>query len=151
LKNIILISFIFFTNLWASSVEITSDTFYADSSSNKLYFIDNVKIKKDKDRLLANLLVVYFNENNQTEKYEASGDVKFNIFKDKTHYRGSANSVEYVVKTTEYILLGNAMVKDLSFKRDLYGDKIILNLTTGDTKVNSKKNRPSKFIFEMED
>lgn len=151
MKNLILISFIFCTNLFSSSVEITSDSFYADNSSNKLYFIDNVKIKKEKDRLFANLLVVYFNENNQTARYEASGDVKFNIFKDKTHYKGSADSVEYIVKTTEYILLGNAIVKDLSFKRDLYGHKIILNILTGDTKVNSKRNKPSKFIFEMED
>ena len=152
MKNIILISLIFCSNLFASSVEITSDSFYADNSSNKLYFIDNVKIKKEKDRLSSNLLIVYFNENNETEKYEASGDVKFNIFKkDKTHYKGSADSIEYIVLNTEYILLGNAIVKDLSFKRDLYGDKIILNISTGDTKVNSKKDKPSKFIFEMED
>ncbi len=151
MKNIILISLIFYSNLFASSVEITSDSFFADNSSNKLYFIDNVKIKKEKDRLFANLLVVYFNENNETAKYEASGDVKFNIFKDKTHYKGSADSVEYIVKTTKYILLGNAIVKDLSFKRDLYGDKIILNISTGNTRVNSKKDKPSKFIFEMED
>jgi len=141
---------LFVSSAYGAKVEITSDKFYADENASKVFFMDNVKVMKDKDRLLCDLLVVYFNTKQETKKYDASGNVRFDIYRNNTHYKGSAKSVEYSVKTTQYTFRGNAIVHDLTSKRDLFGEEIILNSTTGKASVKSGDKHPSKFIFEME-
>ncbi|MBN2825943.1 MAG: lipopolysaccharide transport periplasmic protein LptA [Campylobacterales bacterium] len=138
------------TNAYGAKVEITSDKFYADDNSSQVFFVDNVVVSKDKDRLFCDLLIVYFNKVQETKKYDASGNVRFEIFREGTHYKGSAKSVEYIVKLTQYTFRGNAVIHDLTSKRNLFGEEIILNSTTGKASVKSSDKRPSKFIFEME-
>jgi len=151
LKYFTLITIIFISYLSASKVEITSESFYTNENENRVYFVDDVKVKKDKDRLSSNLLIVFFNDNNETKSYKATGDVKFNIYKNEIHYEGSAKSVEYIVKKSEYIFIGDAIIHDLTTNRDIFGDEIILNSKSGKATVKSLSKKPSKFIFEMED
>lgn len=141
---------LFVSGAYGAKVEITSDKFYADENASKVFFMDNVKVIKGKDRLLCDLLVVYFNAKQETKKYNASGNVSFDIYRNNTHYQGSAKSVEYSVKTTQYTFRGNAIIHDLTSKRELFGEEIILNSKTGKASVKSGDKRPSKFIFEME-
>ncbi len=151
MRYFILITIIFVSHLFASRVEITSESFYTDENENKVYFVDNVKVKKEKDRLNSNLLVVYFNDNNETKSYKATGDVTFDIYKNDIHYKGSSNSVEYIVKESKYIFVGDAIIHDLTTNRDIFGDEIILHSKSGKATVKSLSKEPSKFIFEMED
>jgi lipopolysaccharide transport protein LptA len=151
LRYCIVTFLLFFQLVYGAKVEITSDKFYADDNSSKVFFVDNVKVKKGKDRLYCDLLIVYFNTKQETKKYDASGQVKFDIYREGTHYQGNAKSVEYIVKTTQYTFRGNAVIHDRSSKRDLFGEVIILNSTTGKATVKSGDKRPSKFIFEMEE
>lgn len=137
--------------LSGAKVEITSDKFYADDNSSKVFFVDNVKVTKGKDRLFCDLLIVYFNNKQETQKYDASGKVTFDIYRKGIHYQGSAKSVEYIVKLAQYTFKGNAIIHDRTSKRDLFGEEIILNSNTGEASVKSNNQRPSKFIFEMEE
>ncbi len=150
MKYFILITVIFITSLLASKVEITSDSFYTDENDNRVYFVDDVKVKKEKDRLNSKLLIVYFNDNNETKSYKATGDVKFDIYKNDINYKGSANSVEYIVKESKYIFIGDAIIHDLTNSRDISGDEIILYSKSGKAIIKSISKKPSKFIFEME-
>jgi len=139
------------TTLYGAKVEITSDKFYADDNASKVFFVDNVTVTKGKDKLLCKMLIVYFNNKQETQKYDASGSVTFDIYRQGTHYQGSAKSVEYIVKSTQYTFRGEAIIHDRTSKRDLFGEEIVLNSTTGKATVKSGKKRPSKFIFEMEE
>ena len=151
MRYLILITIIFTTYLSASKVEIVSESFYTDEKENRVYFVDNVKVKKDKDSLNSNLLIVYFNDSNETKSYKATGDVIFDIYKNNIHYKGSAKSVEYIVKKSKYIFIGNAVIHDMTTNRDIFGDEIILESKSGKAMVKSLSKKPSKFIFEMED
>jgi len=151
LRYIIVILLLLGSTLQGAKVEITSDKFYADDNASKVFFMDKVEVKKGQDRLFCDLLVVYFNEKQETQKYDASGSVRFDIFREGTHYQGSAQSVEYIVKSTQYTFRGNAIIHDLTAKRDLFGEEIVLNSLTGKATVKSGDKRPSKFIFEMEE
>ncbi|KIM08996.1 MAG: hypothetical protein KU28_02515 [Sulfurovum sp. PC08-66] len=136
--------------LYGAKVEITSDKFYADDNSSQIFFVDNVKVTKEQDTLFCDLLIVYFNNDQETKKYDASGNVRFEIFRQGSHYKGSAKNVEYIVQLTQYTFKGDAIMHDLTTKRDLFGEVIVLNSTTGKASVKSSQERPSKFIFEME-
>jgi len=151
LRYLILIITIFITSLSASKVEIVSESFYTDEKENRVYFVDDVKVKKEKDSLNSNLLIVYFNDNNETKSYKATGNVRFEIYKSNIHYKGSAKSVEYIVKTSKYIFINKAIIHDLTNNRDISGDEIILYSKSGKAIIKSISKNPSKFIFEMED
>ena len=66
--------------LLAEQVEITADEFYADEGKQISEFKGNVNIKKGKDTLTANLVVIYFDKKRNPLKYVASGNAKFRVF-----------------------------------------------------------------------
>ena len=72
------------TLLLAEKVEITSDAMNAENMKKQVHFLGNVKIKQVENWLNADKVIVYFNENNETERYEAIGSVTFE-FKEKEH------------------------------------------------------------------
>ena len=99
----------------------------------------------------ADKVVVFFNENNETKQYDATGNVSFEFIdkKKKTDYKGKANKVKYFPVKDLYILTGKAVVKDIANNRTIKGDVINLDMITGDASVKGKNNKPEKFIFDM--
>jgi lipopolysaccharide export system protein LptA len=95
-------------------------------------------------------VIVYFDENDDTEMYEAIGSVTFEFKKEDQHYKGSADKVKYHIVKSLYVLSGNAVIDDLVNKSHVNGDEITLNMTTGNVQVQGDKKKPVKFIFEME-
>lgn len=155
--NILKISirfFIFFSlsfyTLFAEKVEITSDAMQAENVKKKVYFTGNVMIRQAKNWLHGDKVVVYFDENNETNKYEAIGNVTFEFKKEKSFYSGHANEVTYLPTKAEYILKGKAVIDDKINKRHVNGNEIIFNMLTGDAKVKGSAKKPVKFIFDME-
>ena len=137
--------------LFAEKVEITSTSMEAEELKKEVHFIGNAKIKKGDDWLHANRVIVYFDDNNETKKYEAIGSVSFEFKKDEKHFKGSADKVKYNIVKSLYILTGKAMVDDLVKKSHIDGDEIILDMSTGRVDVKGSRKKPAKFIFEMKD
>jgi len=137
--------------LFAEKVEITSTSMEAEEEKKEVHFIGDAKVHKGKDWLHAERVIVYFGENNDTEMYEAIGSVTFEFKKEDKHFKGSADKVKYHIVKSQYELIGNAVIDDLANKSHVDGDKIRLDMTTGNVKVEGDKKKPVKFIFEMED
>ena len=135
--------------LLAEKVEITSTFMEAENAKKEVHFIGNAKVKKLDDWLHADKIIVYFDENNETKRYDALGNVSFEFKDEKKHYKGSANKVVYHPIKSLYVLTGKAMVNDLLNKRNVKGDEITLNMLTGKTDVKGSKKKPVKFIFDM--
>ncbi|MDM5270618.1 lipopolysaccharide transport periplasmic protein LptA [Sulfurovum sp. zt1-1] len=143
--------FIFSVALFADKVEITSDAMQAEEMKKEVHFIGNVKITQLKSWIHGDRMIVYFDDNNQTKRYEAIGRVTFEFKKDNHFYKGSANRVIYAPLDSQYILRGNAKIEDMINKRHINGEHIKLDLTSGLASVIGNKQDPVKFIFETED
>ena len=130
-------------------VEVVSESMEAMNIKKEVQFIGDVKVTQLGDWLHADKVIVYFNENNETREYKAIGKVTFEFKNEVHHYQGSADTVIYYPKKSIYILIGKAIVDDLINKRHIDGDKITLNMISGDADVKGSKKKPVKFIFDM--
>jgi len=139
------------STLYGDKVEITSISMEAKNLKKEVTFIENVKIKQVDSWLNADKVVVFFDENNETKKYDATGNVEFEFInkEKKTSYKGKAKKVTYFPIKDLYILKGKAVVNDTINNRTIKGDLINLDMTTGDANVEGKNNKPVKFIFDM--
>jgi len=137
------------TALFAEKVEITSDSMKATNMQKEVHFIGNVKIKQLENWLHGDKVIVYFDDNNETNKYEAIGSVTFEFKQENSFYKGSAKKVVYFPTKSEYLLTGKAVIDDQVNKRHVNGDEIVLNMLTGNAKVTGNKKKPVKFIFDM--
>jgi lipopolysaccharide export system protein LptA len=137
-------------SLFAEKVEITSDSMNAENMKKEIHFLGNVKIKQSENWLHGDKVIVYFDENNETNKYEAIGSVTFEFKKEKSFYKGSANKVTYFPTKSQYILKGKAKIDDKINNRHVNGDEIIFDMLTGNAKVKGSRKKPVKFIFDME-
>lgn len=137
--------------LFAEKVKITSTSMEAEELKKEVHFIGDAKVVKGDDWLHADRVIVFFNDNNETDRYEAIGTVSFEFKKDEQHFKGSADKVEYHIFKSLYILKGQAVIDDLVKKSHVDGDEITLNMTTGNVDVKGTAKKPVKFIFEMEE
>jgi lipopolysaccharide export system protein LptA len=135
---------------WAEEVQITSERMKAVNAKKEIRFIGNAKVVQLKNVLQADEIVVYFNENNETKKYEAFGSVAFSLQQKNASYRGHAEKAVYFPKTSRYILKGKAVIDDLANKRHLAGEEITLDMVSGNAEIKGNREKPVKFIFDME-
>lgn len=153
MKNIkmLLLLTVILCPLWAQKVEVTSDNMRAVESKKEVHFIGNAKVTQLENWIHGDEIIIYFNDNNETEKYVASGNVTFEAFQKEVHYKGKAEKVTYFPQKTLYILSGKAVIDDLTNKRHVNGDEITLDMTTGNANVKGDKKKPVKFIFNVEE
>lgn len=111
----------------------------------------NVKIQQPGSWLHSQKVIVYFDDNNKTKMYEASGAVEFEFKNEKNFYKGSAQIVKYYPQKSYYELQGKAVIDDLANKRHIDGDMITLDIRTGHADVKGNKAKPVKFIFDLEE
>ncbi len=149
LKIILLV--LFTGLLFAQKVDITSDNMTAEDLKKEVHFIGDAKVVQGKSWIHGDEIIVYFDENNETEKYEAIGLVTFEFIEEKSSYKGSADKVTYYPVKAQYILTGKAIIDDLINKRHVNGDEITLDMTTGNANVKGSRKKPVKFIFDMKD
>jgi len=122
----------------------------AENLKKEVHFIGDAKIKKLDDWLHADKVIVYFDDNNETKMYKAIGNVTFELENNKNNYRGKAQEVTYHPLTKIYELEGKAIIDDVVNNRHVNGNKIQLDMNTGDVQVSGSQKKPVKFIFDME-
>ncbi len=146
---IIFINSMFFLN--ASQVKIEANHFYANDISKVAYFEGDAKIKEGANEFNASKIIVYFNNKKKATKYEASGNVKFDITEKGIRYKGQAQKITYAPNSSKYYFFGNVVLKDLTNNRKIEAQTISLDLKTGLADIKGKNRQPVKFIFEIED
>jgi lipopolysaccharide export system protein LptA len=138
------------TSLWAEKVQVTSDNMKAMDHKKEIHFVGNAKVVQLQNWIHGDEIIVYFDENNETKKYEAIGEVTFELKQENALYKGSAKKVTYFPAKSQYILKGKAVIDDLLNKRHVNGDEIVLDMKTGNADVKGNRKKPVKFIFDME-
>jgi len=152
LKTIILFLLFFLSiTLYAQKINVTSTSMTAEDMKKEVHFIDNAKAVQGDSWIHGDEIIVYFDENNQTKKYVSVGTVTFEFKEKENHYTGSANKVTYFPAKSTYVLVGKAIIDDLINKRHVNGDEITLDMTTGNANVKGSKEKPVKFIFDMQE
>jgi len=152
LNFIKIVLFILLTGLlFAEKVHITADNMEAKNLKKEVHFVGNAKVVQGKSWIHGDEIIVYFDENNQTKKYEAIGLVTFEFIQEKSSYKGSADKVTYLPLKDQYILTGKAIINDIINKRHANGDEIMLDMITGNANVKGSRKKPVKFIFDMKD
>lgn len=147
-----IVLFVLFTGvLFAQKVNVTADNMKAENLKKEVHFMGNAKVVQGKSWIHADQIIVYFDENNQTKKYEAIGLVTFEFIQEKSSYKGSADNVTYLPLKDQYILRGKAIINDIINKRHANGDEIMLDMITGNANVKGSRKKPVKFIFDMKD
>ncbi|EGK8097008.1 lipopolysaccharide transport periplasmic protein LptA [Campylobacter lari] len=147
------IIFLCLLNLFAFSaqkIEVYAKDFYLDEKNETSVLTGDVEVKKGKDILNSQKLVIYM-KNKQPIKYIATKDAKFKIMmKDKT-YHGSGDEFVYNVVKDTYEINGNAKITEMQTKKELIGDKIIVDRKNMTYRVVSKDKKPVKFVFEVKE
>ena len=137
--------------LHAQKINVTSSSMTAEDMKKEVHFIDNAKAVQGESWIHGDEIIVYFDENNQTKKYQAIGTVTFEFKEQENHYTGSADKVTYYPVKSTYVLVGKAIIDDVINKRHVNGDEITLDMTTGNANVKGSKKKPVKFIFDMQE
>jgi len=152
MKKIYLLIFINLTIfLNAEQVDIQADHFYANDISKVAYFEGNARIKQGANFFNASKIVVHFNKKKKATKYEAMGNVRFDITEKGIHYKGKAQKIIYSPKSSKYYFSGAVVLKDLTNNRKIEAETISLDLKTGLADIKGNNKKPVRFIFEIED
>ncbi len=144
---LILINIIFATDV----IEIKADSFKSDELKGISIFKGDVVITKGADFIKAEVLTIYFNSKREPIKYEAKGKVSFKLSTEAKSYSGNSKEIYYTPKEKEYILLGDAFIQEIGIERKIYGEKIMLNESSGMAEVIGDRAKPVKIIFRVDD
>lgn len=157
MKKIFILTFFIFSSLLSlqasqQKIEITSKTFVADDNKKTTEFIGDVKVTKGEDTIESERLIVTLDQKNKPLTYNAVGSVKLSLTTENGNlYKGSAYKVTYDTLKSEYTLSGSVKITEVKAKRELQGEKIVLNQTSGKAEVFGKDDKPVKFIFSVDD
>nr|WP_231622542.1 lipopolysaccharide transport periplasmic protein LptA [Helicobacter heilmannii] len=134
------------------TLEVTADKFLANDQKKMTIIQGNVHIKKGKDTLTADKVVIYTNAKRKPTKYEAIGNVHFHLFtEDGREVKGHSDRLIYDALKQEYRLLQNAVVDEVGKVNSVKGEEIILSKEHGYADVLGGKDKPATFVFDMED
>ncbi|MBQ9292451.1 MAG: lipopolysaccharide transport periplasmic protein LptA [Campylobacter sp.] len=143
-------------NLNASEkVEVTADEFFADEVKQISILTGNVTIKKgDYDTLKSDKLTITFDKNRQPTKYTATGNANFKILLNGKHYDGKGGVLTYTPTNETYTLENSAYLHESESKKEVFGDKIVVNREKGTYEVKSgsgAEKKPIRLIFQVKD
>lgn len=148
----IILAFVFsILPLVAQNVEVTADDFFADENKFISELSGNVSVKKGKDILSADKVVIHFDKNRNPIKYVATGNAKFKVLIKDKNYNGSGNELVYEPKSNLYTINGSGFLHEVDSDKRVYGEKISVNQNSGTYSVNSGNKKPVKFVFQVED
>lgn len=134
----------------ANQVEISAERFFADEKKGENVLSGNVVVKRDKDVLHANKLLVITNKKRKAVKYIATGNARFEIVLQDKLYKGSGDELIYDVNNDSYEIIGNAFVEEIESKKKVIGEKITIDRKQEMYSVISSEQKPAKFVFELE-
>jgi len=139
----------------SEKVEVTADEFFADEVKQISILTGNVTIKKgDYDTLKSDKLTITFDKNKQPTKYTATGNANFKILLNGKHYDGRGGVLTYTPTNETYTLENSAYLHESESKKEVFGDKIVVNREKGTYEVKSgsgAEKKPIRLIFQVED
>lgn len=137
--------------LQAANVEVAAKKFFADEKKQISVFSGDVVVTKEQDKLVAQNVTIHFDDKRQPLSYVATGEAKVDMVLNEKKYFASADKMIYNPIKSEYELIGNAFLHEITTDKKVYGDKIFVNQVSGRYEVDSSGNKPVKFIFKVED
>lgn len=133
-------------------VEITAKYFMANEAERKTVMQGDVVAIKGKDRLTSRELVVFFDETNRPQRYEAEGEVKFSFtLPDGRTLTGSSDRAIFDALKNEYTLKGGAVLEESGKNNTIKGEHIIINRVSGFANVAGDDTRPARLIFTFKE
>ena len=143
--------FLTFNIIFADSIEVKALNFYADENAGKSILSGNVVVSRGKDVLNTEELIIFMDKDRKPLRYEANKNPKFSINLSGKTYKGSGDKFIYNVLKDTYEINGNAFIHEINTDKKLYGDKIIVDRKANVYQVQSRQNKPARFVFELED
>ena len=138
------------SNLFASQLKILANNFNGDDKKGVSVFSGHVRITRGSDELNASKVTVYTDTKHQPTKMTAEGHVSFYIKTDNnTSYKGVAEKVVYLPTQKEYQFYKDVHLQQLNNKREIDGDKIILNIINGKAVASGASCEPVTMIFHL--
>jgi len=137
-----------FVYINAAELKITSKFFNYDPKKQISVFKKDVNATKEKDNILCDELIIYFDNNKKAKKIVAKGSVRFIISLDKNStYKGQSEVLIYNLEKGDIILNKGKIVK-IETNESIKGDKIILNRINKSAKVIGNK-KPVEIIIKV--
>lgn len=138
--------------LAAQTLEVTAKKFRSNDSKGVTTIEGDVHIKKDKDELEADKVIIKTDKKRKPQSYEAEGNVKFHIFmEDGREFKGTSDKLIYNALNGEYRLIQNAVVHEVGKENTIRGEEIVVNNESGYADVLGSDKKPAKFIFNLDD
>lgn len=152
MKYLLIINMLVSTLLMSQELKIKADLFKADENKGVSEFIGNVNVLKKNDELNASSVTVFTDEQNKPVKYIATGNVNFKIeTKHSSTYEGTANRVVYIPLKKEYHFYENVHLKQIDEKKEIIGDRVILNIVDGKAYAKGLIQEPVIMIFDIKE
>ena len=137
-----------FVYINASELKITSKFFNYDPKKQISIFKEDVNATKEKDNILCDKLIVYFDKNKKVKKIVAKNNVKFVIALDENNtYKGKGKVLIYSLEKGDIVLNKGKIVK-IETNESVKGEKIILNRIDKSAKVIGNK-KPVEIIIKV--
>ncbi|MBX2046035.1 organic solvent tolerance protein OstA, partial [Campylobacter jejuni] len=96
-------------------------------------------------------LIIYTDKNRKPIRYEAMQNARFKIVLKGKTYKGSGDKFIYNVIKDTYEINGHAYINELGSNQKLFGDKIIVDRKANIYRVESKDQKPARFVFDLKD
>jgi len=137
-----------FVYINAAELKIISKFFNYDPNKQISIFKEDVNATKEKDNILCDELIVYFDKNKKAKKIVAKGNVRFVVSLDKNStYKGKSKILIYNLEKGDIILNKGKIVK-IETNESIKGDKIVLNRINKSVKVIGDK-KPVEIIIKV--
>lgn len=138
--------------LFGNELKVTADSFDGDEKQGIAIFKGEVKIKRGVDELNASKVTIYTDDKHQPIKMIAEGDVSFFVkTENNSTYIGKAQKTIYLPKIKEYQFYTNVHLRQVNEKKQIDGDKVILNTIDGKAIAQGAKKEPVIMIFNIKD
>lgn len=134
---------------WATQIEVKALNFYADENKGESILSGNVEVTRDDDVLNSEKLIIYMDKNRKPIRYEAMQNARFKIILKGKTYKGSGDKFIYNVAKDTYEIEGHAYINELGSNQKLFGDKIIVDRKANIYQVQSKDQKPARFVFDL--
>ncbi|HIC98619.1 MAG TPA: hypothetical protein EYP08_02910, partial [Pyrodictiaceae archaeon] len=129
IHKLTLLFFVFFIQqLFADKIDIKAERFYASDINKVAYFEGDAQIHQGKNQFFSDKIIVYFNNSKKAIKYEAIGNVRFDITEKGIHYKGKAEKITYAPNDSKYYFSGDVVLEDLTNNRKIEAEIISLDL-----------------------
>lgn len=149
---IFLLPIILLISLYAEELKIKADYFESDQKKGISTFRGHVHITKGFDEINATKVIIYTDKEKNPTKFIAIGDVFFKIEDEaKKRYKGRAQKVIYFPNKQEYRFYTDVHLRQIGDKKEIQGDEVVFNATSGKAHAKGVEENPVIMIFDIKE